>query len=70
MNTPEFEITISRSGKVSVEISGAKGPRCLKYAELLKEIVGHEQERRLTGEFYEPETRVRFDTEVRQRHGS
>lgn len=69
MDHPELEITISKNGQVMVEIKGAKGPRCLKVAELLQEIVGREVQRRLTHEYYEPERQVRIETEVQQRRG-
>ena len=65
MNAPELEITISRTGQVTVEVRGAKGPRCLKYAELVAEIVGREEQRTLTHEYYEPDTQVRIDADVR-----
>jgi hypothetical protein len=67
MDRPVLDITISRTGQVTVEIRGAKGPRCLKYAELLRELVGREAQRRLTREYYEPEQNVRIDAEVRAR---
>ncbi|MBK9127016.1 MAG: DUF2997 domain-containing protein [Phycisphaerales bacterium] len=67
MDHAELLITISASGQVMVEIKGAKGPRCLKYAELLKELVGHEVRRSLTREYYEPDQQVRFNTELHQR---
>ncbi len=70
MEHTEFEITISKQGKVSIEISGAPGPRCLKYAELLAEIVGREEERHLTSEYYEPDRQVHIDADVRARRES
>jgi hypothetical protein len=69
MEHAELEITISKAGQVLVEIKGAKGPRCLKYAELLQEIVGREVQRRLTREYYEPDSQVRIDLDVRDRRG-
>ncbi len=68
MDHPELLITISASGQVTVEIKGAKGPRCLKYAELMRELVGHEVRRSLTREYYEPDQQVRLNTELRQHH--
>ncbi len=65
MRKPEFDIVISRTGKITVEIKGIKGPRCLEYAELLKEIVGHEEERHLTAEYYAPDTEVRIDVQAK-----
>ncbi len=65
MGRPEFDIVISKTGKVTVEVKGAKGPRCLEYADLIKEIVGQEESRRLTEEYYTPDGQVRIDAKVR-----
>lgn len=67
MNRPEFEITIAKNGKVTVEVKGVGGPRCLKFADMIQEIVGREDQRRLTAEYYAPEPNVRIDTHVRDR---
>ncbi len=69
MGNPEIDIVISKTGKVTVEVKGAKGPRCLEYAELIKEIVGHEESRQLTEEYYAPDGDVRIDTKVRAKSG-
>lgn len=69
MERPEFDIRISRTGQVTVEVSGAKGPRCLKYADLIKEIVGREESRQLTAEYYQPDGRVRIDARVKDGSG-
>ena len=37
----------------------------MEYAELLKEIVGHEEERHLTAEYYAPDTEVRIDVQAK-----
>jgi len=50
MDRPEFIITISKTGQVTVEVKGVKGSRCLQYADLIKEIVSHEDSRQLTTE--------------------
>ncbi len=65
MNKPEFEIVISKTGKVTVEVKGVKGPRCLEYAEVIKEIVGREDERRLTADNYAPDVEVRIDVHAK-----
>ncbi len=67
MERPEFDIVIGRNGKVTVEVKGVKGPRCLDYADLIQEIVGYEEERKLTVEYYAPDTKVRIDTQVHDR---
>jgi len=48
-------------------VKGVKGPRCLDYADLIQEIVGYEEERKLTVEYYAPDTKVRIDTQVHDR---
>ena len=67
MERPEFEINISKLGKVTATVKGVKGPRCLEYADLLKEIVGREDKRRLTADYYAGPGKVRIDTQVKQR---
>jgi len=69
MGSPEFEVIISKTGKVTVEVKGAKGPRCLEYADMIKEIIGREEERRLTTEYYAPDAQVRIDARVRDASG-
>ncbi len=69
MERPEFDITITRTGKVKVHMRGVKGHRCIEMAELLREIVGREDERRLTSDFYDQEGRVRIHSRVRDHPG-
>lgn len=64
MERPEFEITIGKDGTVKVEVKGSSGQRCLQLADLIKEIVGREDERNLTSEYYAPEGKVRINTKV------
>lgn len=49
----EIEIEISPQGKVTVRTKGIKGPRCIEYAELFAQLLGREEERKLTAEYYE-----------------
>lgn len=58
MAKEELEIEINPDGKVTVRTIGIKGPRCLDVAELLAQIVGHEEQRELTSEYYEVEGHV------------
>ncbi|MBU0641492.1 MAG: DUF2997 domain-containing protein [Planctomycetes bacterium] len=69
MERPEFDVNISKTGQVTVRVVGVKGPRCLEYADLIKEIVGREEQRELTTEYYAPDTKVRINAEVRERSG-
>ncbi|HZZ41762.1 MAG TPA: DUF2997 domain-containing protein [Tepidisphaeraceae bacterium] len=48
-----FEISIDPSGKVSFHSKGAKGSACHDWADLMVEILGRQESRLLTGEFYE-----------------
>jgi hypothetical protein len=65
MAREEIEIEISPSGKVTVRTKGIKGPRCLDYAELFAQIVGREESRQLTSEYYE--TDVAIERRVQQK---
>lgn len=55
MAEQELEITISPEGKVTVRTHGIKGDACMAYADLLVQIVGREEERQKTEEFYQVE---------------
>ncbi len=67
MAKEEIEIEIGPTGKVTVRTIGIKGPACLDYAELFARIVGREESRQLTNEYYEAATEVQRHLEVRQR---
>lgn len=55
MAEQELEIEISPEGKVTVRTKGIKGAACMDYADLLAQIVGREESREKTAEFYEVE---------------
>ena len=67
MERPEFEITITRKGKVKVHVKGVKGQRCIEMADLIREIVGKEDQRELTSDYYAQPVQVRINTKVRER---
>jgi hypothetical protein len=67
MANEEFEIEIGPSGKVTVRTIGIKGPHCLDYAEMFAQILGREESRELTSEYYEASTEVRRHIDVRNR---
>ena len=46
---------------------GIKGPRCLDLAEFLARIVGREESRQLTSEYYETTEKVQEHVDVKQR---
>jgi hypothetical protein len=64
----EIEIEISPEGKVTVSTKGIKGARCLDVAELFAQIVGREESRRLTTEYYETDVDVQQQQQLRQRY--
>jgi hypothetical protein len=67
MAREELEIEISPSGKVTARTIGIKGPRCLELAEFLARIVGREESRQLTSEYYEAAEQVQEHVDVKQR---
>ena len=67
MTHEEFEIEISPQGKVTVRTKGIKGPACLEYADLFAEIIGREESRELTGEYYELPNQIQQANQLKQR---
>lgn len=67
MSQPQFDIQIGKDGKVKLKVSGASGSECLALTDMLKEIIGHEESRELTPEYYGSPGQVRFTTEVKGR---
>jgi hypothetical protein len=67
MAREELEIEISPSGKVTARTIGIKGPRCLDLADFLAKIVGREESRQLTSEYYETTEQVQDQVNVKQR---
>ena len=67
MAKEEIEIEISPSGKVTARTIGIKGSRCLDIAEMLARIVGQEESRTLTSEYYEAETQVEDHLRIHER---
>lgn len=53
MAQEELEIEIDPSGKVTMRTKGVKGPVCMEYADLMAQIVGREESREKTPEYYE-----------------
>ncbi len=64
MAKEELEIEISPDGKVTVRTIGIKGPRCIDVAEMLARIIGHEEQRDLTSEYYETEQQINQHQQV------
>jgi hypothetical protein len=57
----DVQITISKTGEVTVHVEGAKGKACMEYAKWLTQVIGRVKEQRQTSEYYEPETKSRID---------
>ncbi len=68
MNDEEIEIEIGADGTVVVRTIGIKGPRCLEVAEAIALIVGREESRQLTDEYYETgiQTHAHVEQKVRR----
>lgn len=68
MAQEELEIEIDPHGKVTVRTKGIKGPACMDYADLMAQIIGREETRLTTAEFYEsPQVEVRRRIDVMQK---
>lgn len=65
MPKPEFDITIDQDGKLHVHVKGAPGPQCLQLADLIRDIIGTEESRKLTSEYYDQGPNVRLNVDVR-----
>ena len=65
MAQEELEIEIDAQGRVQVRTIGIKGARCLDYAEALARILGREESRQMTNEFYEAEQTTRTHVDVK-----
>ncbi|MGA2500546.1 MAG: DUF2997 domain-containing protein [Tepidisphaeraceae bacterium] len=67
MAAQELEIEISPSGKVTVRTKGIKGEACMEYADLFTQIIGREEEREKTAEFYEAAVEIQRRVDVKQK---
>jgi hypothetical protein len=67
MEHEELEIEIGADGKVTVRTIGIKGTRCLDIAEAVARIVGREESRQLTEEYYENDLQIQTHVEQKVR---
>lgn len=67
MGKPEFDITIGKDGKVKIKVHGVSGKECTDLTDMLRQIVGKEDSRQLTSEFYGNPGSVRIDAQVENR---
>lgn len=70
MAREEFEIEVTREGKVLIKTIGMKGPHCVDAAEALVKLIGREESRQLTSEYYEMEQDVTGQIDIHQRYGN
>jgi hypothetical protein len=66
MAQEELEIEISPDGKVTVTTRGIKGPVCMDYADLIARIVGREESREKTAEYYEQAEEIDRRVNIKQ----
>lgn len=67
MAEQELEIVIDATGKVTMRTHGIKGPACMDFADLMVQIVGREEHREKTAEYYETPTTLQHRVDVKQR---
>lgn len=67
MPDQELQIEISPDGKVTVRTKGIKGPVCMEYADLFARLLGREEHREKTGEYYEAAEVIQRRVDIRQR---
>jgi hypothetical protein len=63
MKKPQFDITIDKHGQVTIKVHGVSGSKCIQLTDMVKEIVGKEESRKLTSEYYGG-GEVRYDLET------
>ena len=67
MDRPEFDITVDKDGKLHVQVKGVHGRKCMELADLIRDIVGTEESRKATSEFYGLDEQVRMNVQVKQK---
>lgn len=67
MGKPQFDITIGKDGKVKIKVHGVSGKECVAITDMLKQIVGREESRQLTSEYYNAPGDVRIDAHTHTR---
>ena len=70
MKQHDIEIEIGRDGKLKATVRGAKGKGCVKYMDLLREIVGKISTQEFSSEYYEPDEEVEIKPTVSSGQGS
>jgi hypothetical protein len=67
VDNEEIEIEIAADGKVTVRTIGIKGPRCIDVAEAIAQLIGREESRQLTDEYYDARIQAHAHVEQKQR---
>jgi hypothetical protein len=68
MAKEEFEIEVGRDGKITIKTIGIKGERCIDAAEALVKLIGREEARELTSEYYEVEQDVSGHVDIHRQY--
>ena len=68
MADQELEITIGPDGKVTARTIGIKGPACMDWMDLVARIVGREEGREKTPEYYQVEVHEQARQSVDVKH--
>jgi hypothetical protein len=64
MGAHEFDIRIDKDGQVRVKVHGSSGEECMKLSDMIRDIIGREESRELTSEYYGTPGRVRIDAKA------
>lgn len=60
----QFDIQIGKDGKVVVKVSGVSGEECTALSDMLRDIIGREESREHTAEYYGAGGQVRHQSNV------
>jgi hypothetical protein len=69
MKKPTIDISIGKDGKVRIKVHGVSGQECVRLTDAIAQIVGREESREMTSEFYGGEQHVGILGGVRAKHG-
>lgn len=54
MSDAQYEIVIGKDGQVRVKVLGSQGEKCMRLADFVRDILGREESREKTAEYYGP----------------
>ncbi|OGF68182.1 MAG: hypothetical protein A2Y62_05315 [Candidatus Fischerbacteria bacterium RBG_13_37_8] len=58
MAKTEIIIKIDPDGTLQCEVKGVKGKACMKYMQMIEEILGKVKEKKVTSEYYQDEVKI------------